>query len=363
MKAKILITALLLFCTLFALTTAISADYTTDGDDATTVDYLIIEADDIKLATGTNGTVTYDELGHKVARYKPSETYISPEGGMTYVTPANAGAGYAATGENSLFDFPYTVLYYRTSDTAATTGNLMLTGNSTFKWNGGAHIKKSTEYTGIIIDRDSYTKCNHAATTPYEKTSTNHGFTLKTFPTADVEGYLDIAAVASFRTKAQAEDFIANYSMDVYSYKTDNDDSTETDYIIMNADDIKLATGTKGTVTYDELGHKIAQYQPSETYVSPEGGWVTITPANANAGYAASGTDSFFDFPYTVLYYRTSSSAASTGNLMLTGNSTFKWNGGAHIKRQTSYGGIIIDRDSYTTGNPAATTPYDNTAT
>lgn len=353
MKTKLFTTALLILVALLAMTTMISADYTTDNNTATTTDYLIMEADDVKLATGTKGTVVYDENGYKIAQYQPSETYVQPESGWVTITPANANAGYAATGANSFFDFPYTVLYYRTSATAAATGNLMLTGNSTFKWNGGAHIKRQTTYGGIIIDRDSYTTGNPAAITPYDNTFTKQGFTLKTFPTADVKGTLDILAIASFRTKAQAEAFISEYEPYVHSYKSDNNPETELDYVIMTADDIKLATGDKGTVTTDS-GNSVLLVTPAESYKSPENGQIKFYPANAGIGIESTGENSLYDFNYYVFRYKTEGAALSTINTMLSGKAGttqhYKWNG-TQLTSMSDYGFFTIERTTFTSGN------------
>lgn len=361
--AKLLFTALLLlftFFTFFAFSTATSADnaYTTDGDDATQVDWLLMEADDIKLATGSKGQVIYNEDGHKVVRYTPEETYISPEGGMLHITPSNSNAGYASTGENSFFDFPYSVVYYKTSSTAQATGNLMLNNGSSYKWNGGEHIKRSTTYTGIIIDRDSYTSGNPTATTPYTNAEKTQRFTLKTFPTANVDGYLDIVAIASFRTKDQASSFISEYSPKFYTYTSDGDDSTEVDCIIMNADDIKLATGEKGTVALDENKYKVVSYTPSESNSADESHRLFFKPENSNAGFAASGENSLFDFSYYVVYYRVSSTANSIIDVNFYNGSIYKWSGKHTIKQSSDYTAGIIYKETFTSGNTTSHTTY-----
>ena len=228
-----------------------------------------------------------------------------------------------------------------------------------FGSNGGYSMGLSTTYRGGLIKLEKFTSGSNTSHTTYPEASwTNQNMTIKAFPSGDVEGYFDIEAIGAFRTEEQANHFIATYTPEVHKtlppYTTDNDASTDVDYIIMNADHIKLATGVDGALTTDAEGNKAVMITPEESYVTPENGQVVITPANANAGFADSGENSLYDFGYYTVRYKTTGDALATINTMLSGKldstSHYKWRG-TQLTSKSDYGFVTIDRDTFTAGN------------
>ncbi|MBQ7822183.1 MAG: Ig-like domain-containing protein, partial [Clostridia bacterium] len=356
-QVKLLITALLLFCTLLIFVTTASADYTTDGDDSTAVDYIVMNAEQIKAASGTKGTVILDENKYMVAKYTAAESWYT--NGRLNIIPANSGAGFASTGENSLFDFPYYVVHYKTTSNALTYDTTDLMSWDISKWLGQEQITKSTNYTFKTIKRDTFTSGSDGTSTPLDNTKYTQQISLKMFPSADVDGYIYIESIAAFRTEAQAEDFKANYTPKAVDYTTDGNDATSVDYIVMDPADIKASSGTKGEITTDENGYEVVKYTATET--SQPWATVNIKPADSDAGFAATGENSLFDFPYYVVHYKTTSGALSADTTNLMSWDISKWLGQEQITKSTDYTYKTIKRDTFTSGSDGTSTPLDNT--
>ena len=357
-RSKGLVLALFLLLTSLVLCMAISADYTTDGDDATAVDYIIMDAEDVKAATGTKGTLMIDENGYLVTKYTPSESYYTAgDSGMLKIVPANSDAGFAATGENSLFDFTYYVIRYKTSGSIYG-DNTNLVGGSVTKWAGSQQIVASANWGYRTINREKFTAGNAESGTAIANTKTNQTIGYKLFATSDADGYIMIESIAAFRTEDQATDYIANYVPKTYDFKSDGNDATSLDFVIMDAAAILKASNDKGVIIKDDA-RSVVKYTPATCNTSSA---LKITPANAGVGFAATGDNSFFDFPYYVINLKTSG-VLHSDNTNLIGSGIYKWLGNQFIGNAADYTYRTVLRDSHTSGNDGTSTPLDKTKT
>ncbi|MBQ7821676.1 MAG: Ig-like domain-containing protein [Clostridia bacterium] len=375
-KTKPALLVIFLVFALFAFTTMISADYTTDGDDSTAVDYIVMDAEDVKAASGSKGEIVYDENGYKVVKYTPSETWYSAgNAGQLNIYPGESEAGFAQTGENSLFDFGYYAVYYKTTKNARLDDTLNIigtnaSGSTVYKWGGKEQIVASTDYTIKVISLDTFVNGSDGTTVLLDDTATKQAIGLKLFESSGTDGYIYIESITAFRTEDQANDFKNSYIPNVSAdYTTDGDDSTEVDYIIMNAVNIKAAAGNKGEVIIDENDYKTVKFTASETYYTAgDAGQLKIYPEKSSSGFAQTGENSFFDFPYYTIYYRTTSDSVSNDTTNLIGtdankDTIYKWNCSETLPASADYTVKIIKLDSFTSGSDGKNEVFTNAMT